>query len=197
MKLGIKELLIIGSVSVISFPVTFFTMLFITGNAKIQFAGEVKEKVDATAKKFKIIKYTQKKDSLVVLQSQAYLASLNEKKELEREREKLSKQQERINIMRQDLERTKQNLAEERKKFEKIVETSDELEIKKIKQLAKVYSAMRPEEAARILETLDDKLVIKILSSMGDDRQKAKILGSLSQDKSSKISEQIGTSLKK
>ena len=35
---------------------------------------------------------------------------------------------------------------------------------------------MRPEEAARILETLDDDLLINILGAMGDDRQKAKII---------------------
>jgi flagellar motility protein MotE (MotC chaperone) len=55
---------------------------------------------------------------------------------------------------------------------------------------------MRPEEAARILETLDDDLLINILGAMGDDRQKAKILSVLSPDKASRVSKKIGKPLK-
>jgi flagellar protein FlbB len=90
------------------------------------------------------------------------------------------------------LEKTRNELAEERKKLEKLVSQSDELDKKRIKQLAKVYSAMRPEEAATIIETLDDNLVITILTSMGDDRQKAKILSLISKEKATRISKKIG-----
>jgi flagellar motility protein MotE (MotC chaperone) len=70
---------------------------------------------------------------------------------------------------------------------------SDTLDKKRIKQLAKVYGAMRAEEAARILETLDDDLCLNILSSIGDDRQKAKIFSALSATKSAAVSKKLGT----
>jgi flagellar motility protein MotE (MotC chaperone) len=81
--------------------------------------------------------------------------------------------------------------------MEKTVSQSDDLDKKRVKQLAKVYGAMRAEEAARILETLDDDLCINILSNMGDDRQKAKILSALTGDKATRVSNKIGSSSKK
>ncbi len=56
---------------------------------------------------------------------------------------------------------------------------------------------MRPNEAAAILETLKDDLVIKIFKAMGDARQKGKILSNLSNQKASVITKKMGKSLKK
>jgi flagellar motility protein MotE (MotC chaperone) len=121
-----------------------------------------------------------------------FFAVEQEKADLVAEKTRVAQQQERMLMVQQELEKTRNDLTEERKKLEKVVGQSDTLEKKRIKQLAKVYGAMRPEEAARILETLDDQLLINILSAMGDDRQKAKILSTLSQEKASRISKKIG-----
>ena len=64
--------------------------------------------------------------------------------------------------------------------------------MKRIKQLAKVYGAMRANEAAQILETLDDNLLIKIINAISDDRQKAKIMAGLSKSKAARISKKMG-----
>ena len=83
----------------------------------------------------------------------------------------LAPQQDQVKIAQEEMEKTKVELGAEREKLEKLVGETDSLDKKRIKQLAKVYSAMRPEEASRILETLDDNLCVNILSNMGDERQ--------------------------
>ena len=91
------------------------------------------------------------------------------------------------------IESERQKLAENRKRLEKLVAESNELEQKRIKQLARVYAAMRPREAALILETLEDALLIRILRAINDDRQKGKIVASLSREKAARISRKMGT----
>jgi flagellar motility protein MotE (MotC chaperone) len=194
MKLNLKQLIIILSCLTLSFPVVYVLMLFATGNARIEFSKPSKVKKDE--RELKLMSLNARKDSLAVLHSQTFFALEKQKVDLEAEKKRMNEERERMLMVQQELEKTRNELTEERKKLEKLVGQSDELDKKRIKQLAKVYGAMRPEEAARILETLDDELLINILSSMGDDRQKAKILSTLSRDKAARISKKIGKSMK-
>jgi len=194
MKIGLKEIIIIAVVTVVSFPVLYFVMLFATGNARIVFTSRTLEDMK-NRQQLNFIKHSARKDSIAAKTSNLYQAIKNERKEIEDERAKLNKQKERINLLQQELEKTKEELSKERKKFEKVISSSDEFENKKIKQLAKVYSAMRANEAAKILETLDDDLVVKIITAIGDDRQKAKIMSNISAAKASRISKKMGKSV--
>lgn len=197
MNLKIKDVVIIAIISLVSLPVMYFAMLFLTGNAKIVYVAKEADMLSGGKnKKMKYQKHSRRRDSLMVMHSQSFLASQRERSDVEEEMERLAKQKEHLAILQQELERTRQKLAEERKRFEKLVEQNDELEMKRIKQLAKVYGAMRANEAAQILETLDDRLLIKIIKAIGDDRQKAKIMASLSKSKASRISKRMGKSVK-
>jgi flagellar motility protein MotE (MotC chaperone) len=192
--LTLKELIIIVAVLTFSFPVVYVLMMLATGSARIEFNQPAKPKKDD--KELKFMKLSAKKDSLAAVQSQTFFAIEKQKADLDDEKKRMTEQQDHVLMVEQELEKTRSDLTEERKKLEKLVGQSDELDKKRIKQLAKVYSAMRPEEAARILETLDDDLLINILGAMGDDRQKAKILSVLSPDKASRVSKKIGKPLK-
>jgi Uncharacterized conserved protein len=194
MKLTLKELIIIVAVLTFSFPVVYVLMMLATGSARIEFNQPAKPKKDD--KELKFMKLSAKKDSLAAMQSQTFFAIEKQKADLDDEKKRMTEQKDHVLMVEQELEKTRSDLTEERKKLEKLVGQSDELDKKRIKQLAKVYSAMRPEEAARILETLDDDLLINILGAMGDDRQKAKILSVLSPDKASRVSKKIGKPLK-
>jgi flagellar motility protein MotE (MotC chaperone) len=194
-KLTIKQLIIIMASLTLSFPVVYLFMLFATGNARIEFNKPLKEKKDEHQLKF--IAMNARKDSLAVFHSQTFFAIEKQKVELETGKKQASEERERMIMAQQELEKTRNELTEERKKLETLVGQSDEMDKKRIKQLAKVYSAMRPEEAAHILETLDDNLLIKILGLMDDDRQKAKILATISKEKATRISEKIGKPIKK
>jgi flagellar motility protein MotE (MotC chaperone) len=193
MKLTLKQLIIIMACLTLSFPVVYLFMMFATGNARIEFSKH-KEKKDE--REVKLMALNARKDSLAAQHSQTFMAIEKQLADLDNEKKRVNEERERMLMVQQEIEKTRGDLSEERKKLEKLVGQSDELDKKRIKQLAKVYGAMRPEEAARILETLDDDLLIKILGSMGDDRQKAKIMSTISQEKATRISKKIGKSSK-
>jgi flagellar motility protein MotE (MotC chaperone) len=194
MKLSLREIIIVSLTAVLSFPVIYLLIMLATGAARIELS---KPKLDPSKdREVKMMRLSAKKDSLAASQSQTFLAVEQEKAELQKQKQDLFEQQNRVKMVQDELEKTRTELAAERVKLEKLVLQSDELDKKRIKQLAKVYGAMRPDEAARILETLDDDLCMNILSAMGDDRQKAKILAVLSPEKASRISKRIGTPLK-
>lgn len=190
MKLSLKDIGIIAVASIVSFPVMYFAMLFATGNASIVFRNVPGSEI--LKEQFKTMRSSPSHDSLLVRQSQAYLATLQEKKAVEEQRKRLLKQQERIGLTNDELKRSQETLDHYRKELEQLVSQSSELERKKIRQLAKIYAAMRANEAAQILETLDDDLCIKIIESMNDDRQKGKILSSLSEGKAGRLSKRMG-----
>jgi flagellar motility protein MotE (MotC chaperone) len=194
MKMTLKQLIIIVASLTLSFPVIYMLLLLATGNARIEFNQPPKKKTDE--RQIKLLAYNARKDSLAAQQSHTFLAMEKQKADLQAEQKRSTEERERMGMVQQELEKTRNDLAEERKKLEKLVGQSDELDKKRIKQLAKVYSAMRPEEAATIMETLEDNLVINILGSMGDDRQKAKILSLISKEKATRISKKIGKPIK-
>jgi flagellar motility protein MotE (MotC chaperone) len=194
MKLAIRDIAIICATAILSFPVIYFLLLIATGVAKIEINQPKKEL--NTVKEIKLIRLNAKRDSLAAFQSQTFLALQQERLAIEKQKQELAEQQQRVKMVQDELEKTRAELALERIKLEKLVSQSDELDKKRIKQLAKVYSAMRPQEAARILETLDDDICINILGAMGDDRQKAKIMSVLSSEKASRVSKKISTPLK-
>lgn len=61
---------------------------------------------------------------------------------------------------------------------------------KGFKQLAKIYSSMRPNDAAKILEKMETKLVVNLLANM-KGRNAAKILSSFKPEKAARISKKI------
>ena len=59
-----------------------------------------------------------------------------------------------------------------------------------IKQLAKIYSSMKPADAAKILNKMETKLVVNLLANM-KNRTAAKILSSFTPEKAARISKKI------
>jgi flagellar motility protein MotE (MotC chaperone) len=190
MKLTLKQLIVILACLTLSFPVIYMLMLLATGNARIEFS-KPREKKDE--RQVKLIALSARRDSLAEVQSHMFFALEKQKADLESEKKRAAEEGERMAMVREELEKERTQLTEERKRLEKLVGQSDELDQKRIKQLGKVYAAMRPEEAAHILGTLDDDLLIKILGAMGDDRQKAKVLAAIPLEKATRISKKIGT----
>jgi flagellar motility protein MotE (MotC chaperone) len=194
MKLSLREIIIIALTTTLSFPVIYLLLMLMTGGARIEFNQPKKD--ESKDQQVKLIKLDAKRESLAASQSQTFMAVEQQKADLSKEKQQLVEQQQRITMVQQELEKTRAEMAAEREKLEKLVSQSDDLDKKRIKQLAKVYGAMRAEEAARILETLDDGLCVDILASISDDRQKAKILTALSPDKAARVSKKISAPIK-
>jgi flagellar motility protein MotE (MotC chaperone) len=187
MNLKIKDFIYIAAVTVLTFPILYLTMMFITGAARIEF-GSKKEEPE---QKIEMIQRNHRKDSLSIVNSKTFQALQQEKYELQKERERLSDKQRKIDLLEKELQESRQTLEKERKRIEKLVSRSDSLDLKKIKDLSKIYGAMRPVEAAQIIETLQDELAVKVLTNIGDERQKGKILSAMSREKATRISKLI------
>jgi flagellar motility protein MotE (MotC chaperone) len=194
MKITMREILMVALTMVLSFPVIYLLLMIATGAARLEFGEQKKD--PKKEQEIHLLRLSAKRDSLIATQSNTFTAIEQEKASIAHDKQELLAQQEQLKIAQADLEKARQQLSDERQKLEKLVSQSDELDKKRIKQLAKVYGAMRAEEAARILETLDDDLCMNILANMGDDRQKAKILSALSGDKATRVSKKIGSPLK-
>lgn len=191
-----RDIITIVAVVVLFSPVAYMIMLLLTNNARIEFGEQATEQLKALESirpDFKSSGTPGGKDTLLAQYSKTFAALQEERKVIESEREHIGEQRQRLDMMQKELELKKNALTEERQKLEKLVQQSDVLEQKRIKQLARVYSAMRPAEAAQILETLDDSMLAAIIQAMGDERQKAKIMSSISKDKASRVSKNMGS----
>lgn len=190
MGFKIKDIVAIALVTFISVPIVYFLMLFLTGNARLEFSGG--EDGNQRKESVKTMASTPRVDSLVASHSKAFVALQQEREMLHSERERLGEETGRVTMSRRELENERTRLESERQRLENLVQQVDSLDQKHIKQLAKVYESMRPVEAAQILETQSTGLVIRIFRSMGDDRQKAKIMAALPKDKAATITKIMG-----
>jgi flagellar motility protein MotE (MotC chaperone) len=138
------------------------------------------------------IRQSDKTDSLAVENSKTWQALQQERQDLVKERKELQEERQKLELFQKDLETQKAEITASRDRIEKLVGRSDSLEKKKTMQLAKVYSAMRPAEAAQIIGTLQDELAARILDGISDDRQKAKILAALPQEKATRLTKMMG-----
>jgi len=174
-------------VMILSFPLMYLGMLLGTGNAKLVFKGDLARKIEID-NQAKIEKQTKTYDSLAVANSESFLASVEEKKQVQAEREKLVQEQARLEALKAELEAERKKLETERESYEKTSVAKQDAETDRLKKLAKVYGSMKANEGARIMETLDDQLCIGIFKFMNEDRQKAKILAAMSGEKAARLS---------
>jgi len=75
-------------------------------------------------------------------------------------------------------------------KLEKLVEEQKTLENAKITHLVKAYSAMRPENAAKLVNSCEDKVAVRILGSM-NGRAAGKILAFVEPVKAARLTKML------
>ena len=97
-------------------------------------------------------------------------------KELAAREEIVKKNEERLLAMDQMLKQERSKLEELRDEFRRFFEVVSSTEVKNISNLAKLYGAMKPEMMVKVLDEMDDKFAVVILSKMKPD-QSAKVLG--------------------
>jgi len=197
------EVIIIGAIiMLLSFPLMWLGGLLLTGNAKLVFKGDLARAVEVeTMARMK--RSTHAMDSLIVANTYAFEANVASKNSLDTESERVEREQERLNVLISELQAERANieaakagldkavseLEAERAKYETAVNGPNDGSIDKATvSLAKTYQAMKPAEAAQIMETLPDNLCADILKSMTDDRQKGKILASMDIEKATRLS---------
>jgi flagellar motility protein MotE (MotC chaperone) len=193
MDLRAKDLVSIGVASLLLFPVVFFAVLMASGIAKLEVSGlneETKRKIAGYLERNSTEQQVQDLE-----QSKLYEANLIKIAELEEKERLIREEASRLELIKLE---TSQNLAkmnQDRAEIEKKVGESQILSDQKIEELAQVYAAMKPVEAAPILMNLDDNSIARILKRVPDSRTQGKLLaaiGALNTKRAASVTKVLG-----
>lgn len=194
----LKDILIIVVISLACFPIVLIMTMYAAGFMRVEYGwGKKKEEVK---EKVEVIQYTPYQESLTVVHSKAFEALESQRQEMDRKEKKIAEDEERLKELQKEITRRNDDLVKTKAALETLVNRSSELEVRRTKQLAQVYGSMRAEEAAPILFTLKDELIVKIMEAIPDNRQKAKLMsamGNLSKERTGTISKMMAGIKKK
>jgi len=117
---------------------------------------------------------------------------LKKKAELKREEEELARKRAELMAIQEELNNKFAILTQLRNEIKAEMARKKTVEEKKLKHLIKAYSAMKPQKAASLIEKLDMRFAIELLSRMKGDVV-GNILTFVDIEKAAKISEQLAT----
>ncbi len=109
---------------------------------------------------------------------------------LKRRRQELDRQEADLKALQANLEIKITELKKLEVSVKKMLDEADVTKDKKVAHLVSVYANMKPQQAAQVLETLEDKLAVKILAGM-DGRTAGKILSYAKAERAAVLSEQL------
>lgn len=110
--------------------------------------------------------------------------------ELDAKSAALDEREKQLNMLQLTIDGKLQKMNDVQKKIEQLLTAREDLIDRSIKHLVKVYSSMKPDEAASLIEKLDEDISIQILSKM-KGKSAAKILEKMSTEMGSKLSDKI------
>jgi flagellar motility protein MotE (MotC chaperone) len=110
--------------------------------------------------------------------------------DIQRREELLKEKEEHLSKVEKEVEQKVKDLLAIQKEIQASRSEKQESQNTKVRSLAKIYGTMKPKEAAKLFENLDDKLVMGIISTMTPD-EAAAILALMDVKKAAKISEAL------
>ncbi|GBU23128.1 hypothetical protein R80B4_03044 [Fibrobacteres bacterium R8-0-B4] len=185
-----KDIMLIIIVALLAFPLLYIVMLFATGSLRLVYSFK-DDKPDAKVVKVEEIRHTARRDSMAAANSKIFEALQKERADLKKDQERLAEQYARLEMLQAEIEKGRESLVSERGQLEKKMADMPAVEDARYKKLAKIYQAMKPGEAAAILETIQDSQVAAILSRINDNKQKGKILSLLTKEKAVRVNKLI------
>ncbi len=111
---------------------------------------------------------------------------------LAKEREELDNKKKELKRLEAEVDKKIDQLRQLRLGIEKLFAKKDAEEMKRIQEIAKMYEKMTANKAAMILGTVDQKLVVSILSKM-KIKSAAKILDNMDREKAAKLTTAFST----
>ncbi len=193
-SMSLKELLGVSFISLALFPVVVLGVLLATGVVHLEM-GSAKERLELHDA-FRTAE-TAKQDSAEAEQLKTYKALEAKSKEVADQEAAVQRELDHLENLKQETSREKDQILAERQRIETLVAQNGVLQDKQIQSLADVYGSMRPEEAAPILLSLQDPLVVKILRKITDADAASKLLaavGALDVHRAAHITELMGKS---
>lgn len=118
-----------------------------------------------------------------------HLQKLNErKKELDAREEELNRMETELGTQKVELEKRLKDLEEMRTRISSILEERVKADAEKVDTLVQMYTNMKPPQAAKVFETMDEDLAIEILGRM-KKKNAADIMNLLKPEKAQILSE--------
>jgi flagellar motility protein MotE (MotC chaperone) len=119
------------------------------------------------------------------------LQSLQERQaHLDTRAKQLDKREEELHFVQQQVEEKLSMLTTLRKEVGALLEEKEAFEEKRFEHLVKVYEGMKPEEAASLIERLNEDTAIKLFYRM-KEKKVAQILGLVKPEVAAKLSERL------
>jgi len=137
------------------------------------------------------IKVPEQTTSIQPSESEKSLSIFNEKeKEIAKRYSELKEKEEKIKIADEEIKNRIIELKNLRSEIEGMLKIKEQKDEEKIQHLVKIYSSMKGEAAAQIMDKLPDEVITEMFSRMKGD-QVAKILGLISKDKAVRITSSL------
>ncbi len=190
--MSFKEIIGLSLITLVLFPILMLGILLGTGTVHLE-VGNANER-ERLREAFKMSE-SSKQDSAEASQLKSFKALVEKEKESEGNEAAVRREIERLENLKMETIREKEEILKQRHKIEELVAHSGDLQDKQIASLAEVYASMRPDEAAPILLSLKDPLIVQILKKIPDARAAAKLmasLGTMDVARTARITEMMG-----
>lgn len=112
------------------------------------------------------------------------------KKELDAKEAELKKMEEELQKQKDELEKRISSLEEVRDKIAAKLETKVKVDQQKVESLISVYSSMKPSQAAKVIEGINEDLAVEVLAKM-KNKNAAEILNLMDAEKAKRLSERF------
>lgn len=109
---------------------------------------------------------------------------------LRRRQEEVQRREQTLQALERELDAKLNRLQELEKRIQAMLEEADVLKDRKMKHLVDVYSNMKPKEAAKALEALEEPVAVKILSGMRG-RNAGEVLSFVDAEKAARLTEAL------
>lgn len=110
--------------------------------------------------------------------------------ELDKREKELREKESELNALKKEIGEKIVQLTATQENIKKMLAQKEKVRNKQIEHLVEVYSSMNKEKAARLIEKLDDRLAVGIMSAM-DGKTAGKILSQVDSDKAARISQAL------
>ena len=177
----VKDVIALGLLALVSFPVILLGVLMWTGNVRLAFGPEDASQ-SAARERLQVRPEDLEHASVLPVAggSSAMDGALGlRESELDRREAEVQRELVRLGDLRDQTDRLRDTIERERKRIESLLVGRDSLEISRLQVLARTFTGMKPDQAAKILNGLDDVLVTGILRTVSEDRPRAKILAAI------------------
>lgn len=177
----IKDVIALGLLALVSFPVILLGVLMWTGNVRLAFGPEDPSQ-SAARERLQV-----RPEDLANAPMPASPTGENHMdgalgiREVELDGREADVQRElaRVGELRDQDQRLRDTIESERKRIESMLSGKDSLEQARLQVLARTFSGMKPDQAAKILVGLDDILATGVLRAVQEDRSRAKMLAAI------------------